>query len=164
MQRTPRKIGAVQALAWMCLGLFGCTYIITQQIYVLNRLQVSGVSTWGTYIEQVPPKGRGSAYFRYDFDLGSSRYAGKSSEYAAILRPENWPSRLGDPVVVYYLPSDPSVNRAGSPTSQLLGWYGVLLLWIGFTAIPAYFLWRNQESREAIASFYRSVVAGIFDR
>ena len=78
--------------------------------------------------------------FRYKFEIGTSSFEsighdGMATDCASL--------KPGDPVVVYYLVKDPSVNVSGSPQRLFLG---EAMFWVCFLSVIGLGLWASSRA------------------
>lgn len=88
------------------LLIFGLLYILGRNAITNSRLNKNGIYTWATIYEKESVGGKGVISTKYYFTYRRNKFYGES----------RWDDKVnvGDSIIVFFLKSDPNVNRSNS--------------------------------------------------
>src|SRR5579884_1442645 len=145
------RIRKSRAGVGILLGLMGAFFVLFlwlgyHDISTLKDLQARGRTTYAQITHKRIYSGKSTSYYLYyTFMVGETTFQSRAS----VARSRYNSVQVGDPLLVTYLPTDPSVNRAGIVDEARihnaeLGWWIVFFLFVVLIALIAW------------ASFYQS--------
>jgi len=103
-----------RVLSYTCMAVALTFFLGSANWVTYFELARHGVATQGAVIKSSCSR---HLTFSYRFTIGENQYEGVSND--GYKKPSCNTLEPGDPVVIYYLPSNPRINDAGDPRQHL---------------------------------------------
>ncbi|HLV81469.1 MAG TPA: DUF3592 domain-containing protein [Chthonomonadaceae bacterium] len=140
-------------LAAIMAGLFLLIlWVGYHDLSVLTALQARGRTAYGRITDKRTYTGKSRSYYLYySFLAGDTGIQSRAS----VPRSRYYAVRLGDPILVAYLPENPSVNREGIVDasrihSAELGWSLLFVLFLVFAGLIVWANFVTSRARKAV--------------